>query len=330
MNFTHIIIICHLSGLRNRLDKNMYILFDYIKTHSNFKIVLCESSDTECENIENIIQNNKTIIVVNSCGLPNTLHTLIFEKYKSMCLSIYILEDICCFCNYKCIGINHKCKSISQRIESNKFDHVFYKFHTYITEYHFKPPVHFKFPFYISESESCQSSTNIDKKWDILFYGNTLPKVYPLRNRLYRLFSKNMHLFKIKLIPSTKKDRIGGKDLQLLISQSWLSIATKSIQNDLLAKYYEIPMYGSVLCGDYPDIETEQNIKQNMIYIDNSMSDVEILNIIKLALDDKEKLIEMQNKGTEYIKNNYSLSNGVKHFDTLINRVCEMHKSDQA
>ena len=329
MGFTHIIIVGHISGLQNRLDKNMYILFDYIRAHSSFKVELFESSDTECENIENIIQNNKTIIVANSCGLPNMLHTLIFEKYKHICPSIYILEDICCFCKYKCIGINHKCKSISQRIESNKFDHVFYKFHTYITEYHFKPPLHFKFPYYISES--CHSnglvSTHIDKKWDILFYGNTLPKVYPFRNRLYRLFSKNTHLFNIKLISSTKKGRIGGKDLQLLINQSWLSIATKSIQNDLLAKYYEIPMYGSVLCGDYPDIETEQTIKQNMIYIDNDMSNTEILDIIKSALDNKEKLIEMQNKGTEYIKNNYSLSNGAKHFDTLINEVCEMHKN---
>jgi len=110
---------------------------------------------------------------------------------------------------------------------------------------------------------------------------------------------------------------ISGIELNKLISQSWMTCACCAINSSLVAKYYEIGLGGSVVLGDYPEYETEQYLKENMIYIDRSMTDDEIIDIIKKALDDKKKLNEYSSNTKEYIGKNYMYSNGVDRFDNF-------------
>jgi ligand-binding sensor protein len=77
----------------------------------------------------------------------------------------------------------------------------------------------------------------------------------------------------------------------------------------LLGKYFETSMSGSVVCGDISE-DGEQTWKDNMIYIDDSMSDEEIIKEIKEALLDKEKLIvkmeEMKKRMEKYYLSNFT------------------------
>lgn len=114
-----------------------------------------------------------------------------------------------------------------------------------------------------------------------------------------------------------------GESLAKEINKSWLTIATKSINNLLLAKYYEIPMFGSVVCGDYPDLEDETFLRDHMVYIDIDMSDEQILSTIKEALKDKKTLLELSEITHEYFLNKYTIDRGVIYFDNLIDKISD-------
>ena len=112
-----------------------------------------------------------------------------------------------------------------------------------------------------------------------------------------------------------------GKDLVVEINKAWLTIACKSINDLFLAKYYEIGMSGSVICGDYPDLEDDQFLRNHMVYIDINMSDEQIIEIIENALKDKQKLLDIANMTFDYLSNKYTMDHGVKYFDNLIKKV---------
>lgn len=154
------------------------------------------------------------------------------------------------------------------------------------------------------------------KKYDIFFFGNSKPRFYPFRHRLKELLQKNEDLKSLKILVWEgirnyfKFDsRKSNDQLSKVMNQSWLTICTKSKCNMLLGKYFETSMSGSVVCGDISE-DGEQTWKDNMIYIDDSMSDEEIIKEIKEALLDKEKLIvkmeEMKKRMEKYYLSNFT------------------------
>lgn len=127
---------------------------------------------------------------------------------------------------------------------------------------------------------------NQPKTIDILYYG-AHGAAYPFRNRLYNLLIKlnKAKTFKISIL---KYGDYWNADLAKEINKSHLCIATKSKYDYLVEKYFEIPAAKSTLLGDMP----KQGIpifKNNYIHINNTMSDKEIINIIKIALSNKYK-----------------------------------------
>ena len=111
---------------------------------------------------------------------------------------------------------------------------------------------------------------------------------------------------------------ITGIDLYKLIGQSWLTCACCLISNILVAKYYEIGLYGSVVLGDYPEYETELYLKDNMIYINRHMNDNEIINTIQNGLNNKDRLLKYSSNTKRYISENYMYKNGLKTFENHI------------
>jgi hypothetical protein len=165
---------------------------------------------------------------------------------------------------------------------------------------------------------------HLEKEIDILFFGALYPKIYPFRSRLYYLLHKHLDKFNVKVLPYSKKNvhtMIRGDALVDMINKSWLTIGTKSLNNLLLAKYYEIALSGSVVCGDYPDLENEVFLKTNMVYIDNNMTDDQIIETIVAALKDKTKLLEISERTEKYFSQNYSMDCGVKHFDNFFTTI---------
>lgn len=305
----NLVIIANFNGLKNRPDKLDYNFFEHLKKNSKNKITLCENVQNEIK--KNV--KNDSILIVFSCAPELT-------EYAN--IKIYYIYDINCTCKYGCDGTTKKCKFENQKIyiEQNNFNYIWYKYETPITKRLEKIGFNcYKFPHMIFDS-NIHKDYNLEKKYDILFYGATYPEAYPFRNRLYYILQKNSDKFNILFLPYTKKHpekMISGIELNKLISQSWMTCACCAINSSLVAKYYEIGLGGSVVLGDYPEYETEQYLKENMIYIDRSMTDDEIIDIIKKALDDKKKLNEYSSNTKEYIGKNYMYSNGVDRFDNF-------------
>lgn len=161
----------------------------------------------------------------------------------------------------------------------------------------------------------------LEKKYDILFYGATHQSVYPFRNRLYYILSKNSDKFNVLFLPYSKKNpekMTTWIDLYKLISSSWLTISCCLVSEILVAKYFEIGLCGSVICGDYPSQEDELFIKNNMILLDRNMSDSEIISTIQNALSNKNKLKIYSENLKKYISEKYMYKNGLELFEAYI------------
>lgn len=305
----NIVIIANHHGLFNRPDKLDHYFFDYLKNNSINKIVLCENNYDEIK--KNIDKNS--ILVIFSC-MPN------LEEYNNK--KIYYIYDINCTCKYGCDGTNNKCKFLNQEkyIIQNNFDYIWFKYETAITKrLQNSKFTCYKFPHMIFDP-NIHKDYNLDKKYDILFYGATYPESYPLRNKLYKILQSNSDKFNILFLPYTKKHpekMIVGNELYKLISQSWLTCACCLITNCLVSKYFEIGLCGSVILGDYPEYESEKFLKENMIIVNNLMTENEIINIIDNALKNKKKLLDYSTNTKKYIGDNYMYKNGVDRFDNF-------------
>lgn len=308
-----IVIIANWSGFKTRPNKLDYNFFTYLKTQQN-NIVLCENNDS---NIKKTVKKSD-IIVVYTC-FPD------IRQYKNK--KIYWIYDLNCTCRYGCDASNKNCgfnNSNYSYILQQNFDNIWYKYETPITKRLSNLNITcYKFSHMMFDKK-IHKDYNLEKKYDVLFYGAIYPECYPFRNRLYHLLKKNANTFNIKFLPFSKRrpeKMVTGIELNKEINQSWLTIATSAISNCLLAKYFEIGLCGSVILGDYPEYESEQYIKQNIIEISRHMSDTEILNIIKNALENKKALREKSENTRKYISENYMYENGLYKFNELVNKL---------
>jgi hypothetical protein len=127
--------------------------------------------------------------------------------------------------------------------------------------------------------------------------------------------------FNVLFLPYTKKHphkMTTWIDLYKLISSSWLTMSCCLVSEILVAKYFEIGLCGSVICGDYPSQEDELFIKNNMILLDKNMTDSEIIGVIQNALSDKNKLKMYSENLKKYISEKYMYKNGLELFESYI------------
>ena len=148
---------------------------------------------------------------------------------------------------------------------------------------------------------------NTTLKYDISLYGATCKIIYPLRNKLYNLI-ENKNNIKYKTI---KMDTVGQNVIEIndTLNASWLAVATSSIYDYTVRKYFEIPDTRAVLICD-ANIDLLKNIGNNFIYINRFMNNEMLENIIKYYIDNKEilcylsynclKMIECNNPQESY------------------------------
>lgn len=304
------------------MDYNYYSFLEYLKHHSKFNILFIETS--EQLQLDEILNPEDIIIALPnySGGSGTNDYTDYIKKFKN--IKILDIEDVKCRCKYKCIGNNKEC-NWNFHLNKNKlinYDYYFCKYKTYITDEFSKINNVIYFPHYIDSNNFCDRQ--LDKEFDILLYGYDDINAYPFRNRLFNIIKKNNDKFTVKHIPflgwDTKAKRRGVCNAKLseMINKSKITIVTKSINNLLLKKYTEVSMSNSVMCGDFPDLE--ENLWENcMIYIDNNMSDDEIINKIIYYLDNINLLQEMANKAYQITSNRYTYEHGLRQFESIIN-----------
>lgn len=145
-------------------------------------------------------------------------------------------------------------------------------------------------------------SNNLNKKYDILFYGR-LSNAYPFRKRIYNiLFSKKLNHLNIRIL---KYGKFRKENLAAEINKSYLCISTCSKFNYLVEKYFEIPASGSLVLGDMP-LQGKCIFGENYVSIENNMTDYQIIEKIKNALNDKKKILKKSKKANLIVHTKYS------------------------
>jgi len=109
------------------------------------------------------------------------------------------------------------------------------------------PNKHFHYmPHHVNQK--IYKDLKIEKEYDVLFYGNLNPKFYPERKQLLNLLRQGS--IKLKELPYSK-DAITGHELAKEINKARFAVVTPSILGYTVAKYFEIPMCGTIPIGEH-------------------------------------------------------------------------------
>jgi hypothetical protein len=175
---------------------------------------------------------------------------------------------------------------------------------------------------------SIELLNNADKeykqKWE-LHYQTQLPdkwSFYPIREKVEQLLINNPNKYRVHIVPHACifDAKIANEKLSQLINQSWLTLACSTRSDMPMAKYFEISGSYSGILGDIPS-DYNDLFKDNIVEINEWMTDEEILNTIDVALENKQKLQEMINKLGNKIQLEYDLDAGVKDMDMIFDEI---------
>ncbi len=159
-------------------------------------------------------------------------------------------------------------------------------------------------------------NTNKDKEYDIILYGSIHPKHYPFRKRLFELILANQDKFKVLYLtqPDTFDPEKCEYGLADKINKSKIGIATKSIYDYLVGKYFEISCCNSIVAGDMAT-DGISIFNDNYIKLENSMSDDEIINKLISELNNYENNKDKIEQFNNMILDNFNLD---KYIENLI------------
>ena len=150
------------------------------------------------------------------------------------------------------------------------------------------------------------------KEYDILLYGFSEKRQYPLRAFFKKVLENNKDKFKIKIIPlphyKLKPWSVIGNQLYKEISKSYITIATTSKYDFFLKKYQEIPLCGSMIMGNIPTNYSDIYTKDTIINIE-SMNENEIIQKIRNNLSNKKRLLEKTEKLQKKMREMFCMKN---------------------
>ena len=320
-NIQEIFIIGKIDIFKRRMDKLYYDFLNKLINNSNFTISLmdinnCEKNKTLDYYINKYCKTKNPIIYNIIYTNPND--QIISNLSESKLIKIYEIED--------CYEIDN----LINNIKYNNYDYIIYRYNCeqmdyIISQFPYKHFIHF--PHYIDTS--IFSNTKSIKKYDILIYGN-LSDWYPFRKRLLKLVKENNYNYYHLEHPGYNEYNEKNentftikKDLSLLINQSKLTICTCSIFQYFVKKYIEISLSGSIICGDFPNLENNIYL-DNMCNINNNMSDNDILTQINkyLSLSPIE-YNNIINNSYNITLSNFSHDIGINKFNKFINNILD-------
>jgi hypothetical protein len=157
---------------------------------------------------------------------------------------------------------------------------------------------------------------------DVLFYGNDDVRTYPFRTRLRNLLAGSrlkVHVIKHPDYETFDPARCGAA-LAGAINQSWIAIATPSIHDYLVAKYFEISAAGAMVAGKM----ATQGLpiwKENYLRLEEDMSDAEILHRLFTALENKSSLQRQAAEMNALVHREYSLNRYVERLMSAMHSI---------
>jgi len=315
-----ILIIGDIKEAKRRMFKGLWEYIEELSKYENVKLF-----GTGCEGFK----KNMDILEVIKFLYGNDFPDLIYLDDDKYCEGFTVrgLRKIkipkATFIEDTRIEKKYRCRLINK----NKIDYVF------VT-------INQDLPFYMKECKNARfvlrqhcvnteifKDYGLKKENDVLLYG-CIADIYPLRTRLRNIL-KGQNKIKCKIIdhpgywkkgelPKINEFYVGEK-LAKEINRSWITIATKSKYNYLLAKYFEIAACNSLIAGDMPDLG-RGIFKNNYLELDNDHSDEQITETIKDYLSNKNKIRGLSENSHETVLRNHSTEKEVKRFISVISK----------
>ncbi len=148
------------------------------------------------------------------------------------------------------------------------------------------------------------SASSQDRRYDIFVYGEKFVYSYPFRARLFNLLQNSTTNLTFAYCDKGKfyvkvggrgadgiKDSVCfGPGLTEVLRRSWITVVTPGKSNYWVAKYFEVAFAGSVLLGPIPTDAKLLLSSNDMINVEDHMSDNEIMFRLLDAWHDKRKL----------------------------------------
>ncbi|XWV26195.1 hypothetical protein QJ857_gp0882 [Tupanvirus soda lake] len=182
---------------------------------------------------------------------------------------------------------NHNIKSLISIYDCPEYNYFFDNFRTIKNFFQ----INHGYPNHIFAPISCS------KKYDVLFYGDNNQYIYPLRCRLASLLKNN----NIRSRFVNTKEYIQEYQLATLINESWICIACVSNYSYFVRKYLEISACNSIVVGDI-NSQGYNIIGSNMIFIDKTMTNQDILDKVNFYLINKEIIAGLSFNKLNYIQ----------------------------
>ncbi len=157
---------------------------------------------------------------------------------------------------------------------------------------------------------------------DVILFGNTKVCKYPFRNRLKRILLNSNLDVEVVAHPGYEQfdaDKC-GEGLAIRINESRLAVATPSMSNYLVSKYYEISASRTVVAGTMP-ASGESIWGGNYVALRNEMSDREILERLSAALADPERLRSVADSMYDKIHRYHSLDAFVPAVNEILREI---------
>ena len=165
----------------------------------------------------------------------------------------------------------------------------------------------------------------IKKKWE-KHNNKILPNkynFYPLRHRLQELLLKNKDKYNLKILESCGSliaKQYVNESLSNLINESWITVCSSGRSDILMDKYLEVATSHSAILGNIPS-DYAYLFKNNIIEVNEWMTDTEILEIIDNALKDKKQLQNMITKTAKIVDDNFSLKCAKNKMDNIFDKI---------
>ncbi|MBI2453303.1 glycosyltransferase [Candidatus Peregrinibacteria bacterium] len=163
-----------------------------------------------------------------------------------------------------------------------------------------------------------------EKEYDFLLSG-ALTNITPFRGRLIDLMMKQKK-YKVYHLDHPgqwrrKENRgIYAAEYYKLLAKSYFCLATTGIYNVSARKYWEISAAGSTIFGNESGHPEHFLIKNNTVYVNDAMSDKEILKIVDEAYNNKKEWQNRAKEAQKLVKQYVSTDATVKRIEEWVER----------
>lgn len=155
---------------------------------------------------------------------------------------------------------------------------------------------------------------------DLIIYGAASREGYPFRYRLSRLLRRKFKVLRFAPDKLRYNDDICGEGLARKINASWLGLATTEQFDYLVGKYFEIPACRTVVLGNM-NAQGRAIFDDHYIHVDDRMTDREIVEIVRSALADKNRLNDIADRMVDVVHGGYSLEDNERKLFEVVEKI---------